>query len=166
MSTSKRVFNELTMCAGLSIQEEEEEALVEISGKDPILDTPFLAGEAVASALAAQAAAVSEIWKLKTGRRQHVRVDMKAALNSITGLNNIYQCGHHVDTGFQNEPTIGFYPTLDSKWIFVLGLFPSLRDGLLTLLNCAHNKTTIGESIAKWNAQELEDVLAELNRSR
>lgn len=160
MSTSKRVFNELTMCAGLSIQEEEE-ALVEISGKDPILDTPFLAGEAVASALAAQAAAVSEIWKLKTGRRQHVRVDMKAALNSITGLNNIYQCGHHVDTGFQNEPTIGFYPTLDSKWIFVLGLFPSLRDGLLTLLNCAHNKTTIGESIAKWNAQELEDVLAE-----
>jgi hypothetical protein len=32
MSTSKRVFNELTMCAGLSIQEEEEEALVEISG--------------------------------------------------------------------------------------------------------------------------------------
>ncbi len=53
MSTSKRVFNELTMCAGLSIQEEEE-ALVEISGKDPILDTPILAGEAVASALAAQ----------------------------------------------------------------------------------------------------------------
>jgi hypothetical protein len=34
---------------------------------------------------------------------------MKAALNSITGLNNIYQSEHDVDTGFLNEPTIGFY---------------------------------------------------------
>ena len=162
MSTSKQVFNELLTCAGLSIQQEEDEDLVEITGKDPILDTPFLAGRAVASALA-EAGAVSEIWKLKIGsrRRQHISVDMKAALNSINGLNNIYQSGHHVDTGFLNEPTLGFYPTLDSKWIFILGLFPNLRDGLLTFLNCAHNKAAIGEAIVKWNAQELEDKLAE-----
>ena len=109
MSTSKRAFNELITCADLSIIEGDDDDLVEISGKDPILDTPFVAGEAVASALAAQAAAVSEIWKLKTGRRQHVSVDMKAALNSVVGLNNICQSGHHVDVGFLNEPTIGFY---------------------------------------------------------
>jgi hypothetical protein len=60
---------------------------------------------------------------------------------------------------------MGFYPTRDSKWIFILGLFPNLRDGLLTLLNCAHSKTAIGESIAKWNAQELEDALAEYGLS-
>lgn len=162
-SSKKQVFNELMVSAGLSVQEEENEALVEISGKDPILDIPFLAGEAVASVLAAQAAAVSEIWRLKTGRQQcqYVRVDMKAALNSITGLNNICQSGHHVDVGFLNEPAVGFYPTLDSRWVFILGLFPNLRDGLLTLLNCAHNKAAIGESIAKWNAQDLEDALAE-----
>ena len=160
MSTDKRAFYELMICTDLCVQEQDK-PLVEISGKDPIVDTPFLAGEAVASAIAAQAAAVSEIWKLKTGQRQHVRVDMKAALNSITGLDNIYQSGHHIDTGFQNEPTIGFYPTRDCKWIFILGLFPSLRDGLLTLLNCAHSKAAIGESIAKWDAQELEDTLAE-----
>jgi CoA-transferase family III len=63
--------------------------------------------------------------------------------------------------GFLNEPAVGFYPTLDSRWVFILGLFPNLRDGLLTLLNCAHNKAAIGESIAKWNAQDLEDALAE-----
>jgi hypothetical protein len=65
-SSKKQVFNELMVSAGLSVQEEENEVLVEISGKDPILDIPFLAGEAVASVLAAQAAAVSEIWRLKT----------------------------------------------------------------------------------------------------
>jgi len=54
-----------------------------------VLDRPFLAAEAVA-------VAVSEIWRLKAGRQQcqRVRVDVKAALNSITGLNNIYQSGH------------------------------------------------------------------------
>ena len=53
MSTSKRAFNELITCADLSIIEGDDDDLVEISGKDPILDTPFVAGEAVASALAA-----------------------------------------------------------------------------------------------------------------
>ena len=123
MSTEKRAFNELMTYAGLSIKVDQDKSLVEIIGKDPIVDSPFLAGEAVASAIAAQAAAVSEIWQLKTGRHQHIRINMKAALNSITGLDNIYQYGHHIETGFQNEPTIGFYPTRDSKWIFILGYF-------------------------------------------
>ena len=164
MLTDKRAFSELMSYADLSIKDQDK-SLVEIIGKDPIVDSPFLAGEAVASAIAAQSAAVSEIWQLKTGRHQNIRISMKAALNSITGLDNIYQYGHHIETGFQNEPTMGFYPTRDSKWIFILGLFPSLRDGLLTLLNCAHSKTAIGESIAKWNAQELEDTLAEYGLS-
>jgi hypothetical protein len=85
MSTEKRAFNELMTCANVSIKDQDK-SLVEIIGKDPIVDSPFLAGEAVASAIAAQAAAVSEIWQLKTGRHQEVRINMKAALNSITGL--------------------------------------------------------------------------------
>ena len=57
---------------------------------------------------------------------------MKAALNSVVGLNNICQSGHHVDVGFLNEPTIGFYPTFDSKWIFILGtISQSSRLGLV-----------------------------------
>jgi hypothetical protein len=155
---SKSALEELLSSADLP---DPLENTIQITGKDPVIETSFLAGKAVASALAAQAASIIEIWKMRTGKSQHVSVDVKAAVNSLTGLNNVYQSGHLVDVGILNEPTIGFYPTLDSKWTFILGLFPHLRDGLLSLLNCANNRSAIGEAISKWNAQELEYTIAE-----
>ncbi len=155
---SKSALEELLSSAALP---NPLENTIQITGKDPVIETSFLAGKAVASALAAQAASIIEIWKMRTGKSQHVSVDVKAAVNSLTGLNNVYQSGHLVDVGILNEPTIGFYPTLDSKWTFILGLFPHLRDGLLSLLNCANNRSAIGEAISKWNAQELEYTIAE-----
>ena len=155
----KRAFNELL--ASVSLPSLPSEGLVEIIGNDPVVETPFLAGEAVASALAAQAASILKIWEMRTGKHQSVSIDLKAAVNSLTGLNNIYQSGHLVEVGIANEATMGFYPTLDSKWIFVLGLFPHLRDGLLILLNSANSREAMSESISKYKAQELEDTIAE-----
>ena len=37
-------------------------------GSDPILQTPFRIGETAAASLAAVGLAVSDLWKLKTGR--------------------------------------------------------------------------------------------------
>lgn len=154
----RRALDELLAYASISSPSED---MVEIIGNDPVVESPFLAGEAIASSLAAQAACVLKIWEMRTGRRQHVSIDVKAAVNSLTGLDNIYQSGHRVDVGIINEPTVGFYPTLDSKWVFILGLFPNLRDGILNLLNSTNNRNAIGEAISKYNAQELEDTIAE-----
>jgi hypothetical protein len=155
---NKRTLADLLESVSLSVPSEE---MVEIAGDDPVIETPFLAGEAVATALAAQAACISTIWEMRTGKRQHVSIDVKAAVNSLTGLNNIYQSGHLIDVGILNEPTVGFYPAMDGKWIFILGLFPHLRDGLLSLLNSNNSRDGIGEAISKYNAQELEDAIAE-----
>ena len=47
---------------------------VEFTGDtDPILPTPFRIGETAAASLAAVGLAVSDIWKLRTGREQDVR---------------------------------------------------------------------------------------------
>jgi hypothetical protein len=154
----KRPLNELLASVSLPLPSEDT---VEIIGNGPAIETPFSAGEAVAGALAAQAASILKIWEMRTGRRQRVSIDVRAAVNSLTGLNNIYQSGHLIDVGIINEPTVGFYPTLDSKWIFILGLFPHLRDGLLNLLNSTNSRDAIGEAISKCNAQELEDAIAE-----
>lgn len=154
----KRALDELLAYASISSTSED---MVEIIGNDPVVETPFLAGEAIASALAAQAACIVKIWEMRTGRRQHVSIDVKAAVNSLTGLDNIYQSGHRIDAGIVNEPTVGFYPTLDSKWVFILGLFPHLREGILNLLNSTNSRDSIGEAISKYNAQELEDTIAE-----
>ena len=155
----KRALNQLLEC--VSLRSLPSENIVEIIGNDPVIETPFLAGEAVASALAAQSASISKIWEMRTGKHQRVSIDLKAAVHSLTGLNNIYQSAHLVDVGIASEPTMGFYPTLDSKWIFILGLFPHLRDGLLNLLNSTNSREAMGESISKHKAQELEDTIAE-----
>ena len=50
---------------------------------DPILPTPFRIGETAAASLAAVGLAVSDIWKLRTGRGQDVGVDVRRATASL-----------------------------------------------------------------------------------
>jgi len=57
---------------------------------DPILPTPFRIGETSAAALAAVGLAVSELWELRTGRRQEVAVDTRQATASL-------RSGHYND---------------------------------------------------------------------
>ena len=67
--------------AGLS---EERARTVEITGgTDPVLPTPFRIGETGAAALAATGLAVSDLWELRTGRRQQVAVDLRQATASL-----------------------------------------------------------------------------------
>jgi hypothetical protein len=52
-------------------------------GTDPILPTPFRIGETSAAALAVIGLAVSDLWGLRTGRRQEVSVDTRQATASL-----------------------------------------------------------------------------------
>ena len=53
------------------------------SGADPVLRTPYRVATAGAAALAATGLAASELWALRTGRRQPVAVDLRAAAASL-----------------------------------------------------------------------------------
>ena len=57
---------------------------VEITGgADPVLPTPFRIGETAAASLAAVGLAVSDLWKLRTGRVQDVAIDVHQATASL-----------------------------------------------------------------------------------
>ena len=57
---------------------------VEITaGADPIFPTSFRIGAVGAAALAAVGVAVSELWALRTGRRQQIGVDTRRATASF-----------------------------------------------------------------------------------
>src|SRR5687768_15009324 len=63
---------------------EERAGEVEITGgTDPVLPTPFRIGETAAAALAATGLAVSDLWHLRTGRRQDIAVDARQATASL-----------------------------------------------------------------------------------
>src|SRR5947199_10780618 len=63
--------------------EERADAIEFTGGTDPILPTPFRIGETAAAALAATGLAVSDLWELRTGRRQDIRVDARQATASL-----------------------------------------------------------------------------------
>jgi hypothetical protein len=46
-------------------------------GADPVLPTPFRIGAAGAATLAASGLAATELWQVRTGRRQQVAVDLR-----------------------------------------------------------------------------------------
>src|SRR3984957_17870553 len=73
---TKLVLAGLLRNAGL-----DDAALNEVSltGSEPVLPSSFATGTAAQATVAASALAAAELWRLRTGKRQHVSVDMRHA---------------------------------------------------------------------------------------
>ncbi len=135
---------------------------VEIVGADPILPTRFRVGAAAAAALAATALAAAEIWRLRTGRRQRVRIDALGAAASLLGF--VYQRIEDGGASAVWEPgrqLTGFYSTRDGQWFLLHQSFPDTQAKALALLGCGDERDAVAEKIAGWDAQALEDAIAE-----
>ena len=77
---------------------EERARAVEITGgTDPILPTPFRITETAAATLAAVGLAVSDLWELRTGRRQEVAIDTRQATASLRSGNYMKMDGARVE---------------------------------------------------------------------
>jgi crotonobetainyl-CoA:carnitine CoA-transferase CaiB-like acyl-CoA transferase len=156
---ARAILAALHASLGLAAPSSDE---VEIAGADPILATRFRVGDAAAAALAATALAAAEIWRLRSGRRQHVRVDALGAAASLLGF--AYQ---RIEDGGVNaawEPArqlTGFYPTRDGQWFLLHQSFPDTQAKALALLGCSDDKEAVAAKIAGWDAQALEDAIAE-----
>jgi len=131
---------------------------VELSGGDPILPTNFRVGTAAVSTIAAAGVAAAELWRLRTGRRQSVRVDTRAAAACFRGERYLRVNGKPAPDPW--SPISGFYRTSDSGWIQLHCNFPHHRDGVLRLLGCAGAREEVERAVAGWKASALEDALA------
>ena len=50
------------------------------------------------------------------------------------------------------------YKTKDGRWIYTSAVYPHQQSKWLNFFNCGPDHKKIAASIAKWNAQELEDT--------
>ncbi|MCR6628807.1 MAG: CoA transferase [Magnetospirillum sp.] len=133
---------------------------VAVTGEDPWVDSVFRVGECAAAALGAQAAAVAEIWRQRTGQRQGVRVDALAGALATFSVGYQSQHGYPIPQNEPSYPLVTLYPTRDGRWFFPHGAFPALRNGLLKLLDCTMEPESIAAAIKGWDAQALEDAVA------
>jgi len=145
--------------AGWSPEAAEERAgSVEFTGgADPVLPTPFRIGETSAAALAATGVAASDLWELRTGRRQEVAVDLRQATASL-------RSGHYLkmentDVSRERNPVMGMYPAKNGRWSYVHANFPNHRAAALSVLGCAEDREEVKKAVAKWDAIELEEAI-------
>jgi crotonobetainyl-CoA:carnitine CoA-transferase CaiB-like acyl-CoA transferase len=160
-----KAFRELMAVRNLPARQD-----VKIEGVDPVYATPFLVGEAGASALAAVGVAVSDIHEMKTGRRQSVSVDVRhaaAALHSFAHLQKREEGGNFRVMG--NSPAaaaayevIQPYPTKDDRWFLPHFGLSHLKERVAGVLQCEVTPDAVAQAVCQWDAQALEDAIAEV----
>jgi CoA-transferase family III len=131
---------------------------VEAPGHDPVYPCRYPLGRLAAETLAACGVAVSELWALRGGRRQRVRVPVRAAAATLLSFAFLRAEGRPVPR--LPLATTALYRGRDGRWIHLHGGFPHLRDGTLRLLGCADEAGALAAAVAGWDTLELEEALA------
>lgn len=132
---------------------------VQITGDDPVLPTRYRIGTAGAAVLAATGVAASELWYLKTKRRQDVSVDVPAAAISLRSGKYMEINGQPCDREF--APLMKFYQAKNDRWVFLHTNFPNLRDQALRILGVPDDYNAVKEAISGWDGEALESTLHE-----
>jgi len=144
---------------------------VKVLGTDPIYSTNFKVAETAAGVLAATGVAISDIWEMKTGRRQNVSVDVRHAAAAINSHNYLffgqpdgsYQPKEDSPLAQMAYDIIKAYPTKDGRWYLPHLGIKHLKERVLGILGCEMTMESISAAVAKWDAEELDQALAEAN---
>ena len=142
--------------------EPQKAAEVEFSGgRDPILPTPFRIGEAAAASLAAVGLAVSDLWELRTGRRQEVSVDTRRATASLRSSR--YLTLNDAPAAGERPSVMYVYPAKNGRWSYLHCNFPNHREAALSVLGVAEDREAVRRAVAQWDALELEEAIIAAN---
>jgi len=126
-------------------------------GTDPILPTPFRIGETAAATLAAVGLAVSDLWQLRSGRRQQIKVDTRRATASLRSGKYMQMEGEQVST--ERHGIMGVYPAKNGRWSYLHCNFPNHRAAALSVLGVPEDREAVRKAVAQWDALELEEAI-------
>ena len=144
------------------------EGEVTITGADPVHSTRFKVSETLAAVHAGIGVAVSDIWELKTGRRQKTRIDVRHAAAAVKSAyylqrpdaNGVLQDVVNTEHLAMREMTQP-WPTRDGRWFLPHFGLPNLRARVLKVLDCEATPDAVGKAVAKWNGLDLETAIDE-----
>ena len=155
MSFSNEALRSILPIADWSERQATE--VVFTGGVDPVLPTPFRIGAAGAAALAATGLAASELWQLRTGRRQQVTVDLRQATASLRSGRYLKLTGTSVPSA--RNDIMGVYPTRDGRWSYLHCNFPNHRAAALAVLGVAEDRDAVARAVATWKGTDLEEAI-------
>lgn len=149
--------------AGLELPDDVE---VTVHGCDPVLPSPHHLGEGAAVARALTGVAAAELWRLRTGERQAIEVDVAhaaAALRSYVHTVPVDEARRRpMAVGASTDRVIGIFATGDDRHVQLHGSF---HDGpaVLDVLGLAPpvDQDQIAAAVARWRAVDLEEAFVE-----
>jgi crotonobetainyl-CoA:carnitine CoA-transferase CaiB-like acyl-CoA transferase len=133
------------------------EGEAEISGADPVLRTPYRVGTAGAAALAAVGIAAVELWHLRTGRRQRVAVDLRAAAASLKSGAYLRVDGKPPAAIW--DPFSQFFAVRDGRWVRFHCNYPHHRAAALRVLGVGEDQEAARRAASSWDGVELEEAI-------
>lgn len=131
---------------------------VDLTGAEPVLPSSFAVGTAAQATIAASALAAGELWRLRTGGRQHVAVNMRAAAIEFRSERYLRVDGK-VPAEY-HDSIAGLYCCGDGRWVRLHTNLPHHGGGLLKLLGCEHDRGAVQRTLDGWKAEKLEDAAA------
>ncbi|MBT5898421.1 MAG: CoA transferase, partial [Rhodospirillaceae bacterium] len=161
----KTAFEEVMDIRGKGMPTDND---ITITGNDPVFSTEFKIGETCAAALAGIGVAVSDIWEMKTGRRQDAAIDARAAAAALRStvymqtpdaggsFNRVVNEAHE----FMIKMTQP-WPTKDGRWFLPHFGLPNLKERVLGVLGCDSNPEAVATAVATWDAMDLEAAIDE-----
>jgi len=132
---------------------------IDLPGAEPVLPSSFAVGTAAQVSIAASALAAAELWRLKTGEHQRIRVAMRNAAIEFRSERYL-----RVDSAPPPDlwnKIAGAYRCGDGRWVRLHTNFPHHRDGVLALLKCEHDRGAVERALKNWRAEDFETAAAE-----
>ena len=138
---------------------------VEICGQDPILESRLRLGAGIGVPIMAAAVGTAAIWKLRGGRGQDLRLDLRRAIHGITPhfawhpLINGLPHGHALV--YDNFFLLAPYRTRDGRTVMASGVYPHMAAAWLRFLDCPPAWERLVAAFGEWDSAELEQAASE-----
>lgn len=130
---------------------------VELAGDEPALPSVFPIGTAANACIGAAGLAASELWRLRTGAAQPVRVAMRHAAIAYRSERYLRIDGAPVEGPHRAQ---SYFRDASGRWMQLHMAYPHHREGILQVLDCPDDEDAIARSFARKDAFAVEDELA------
>jgi hypothetical protein len=161
-STTHASLAKLVQLAGLPAAAADSVEIARADA-DPVFPTRYKLVASGAPVIAATGLAAAELWALKTGRRQGVRLDGRAAAAALRSSRYLRINGEK--PAEDPEKITGFYQLRDGRWMYLHCNFFNLRDRNLAVLGAPAQQDAVAKAVSSWQGLELEHALFEAGGS-
>jgi len=133
-----------------------------VRGDYPVIRSPHRLGEASCTAQLLIGVAGAAIWEARGGARTDMSMDIIHGLHHLHPTHYIEQSGYPSNVGAEFVAVNGVFATRDGRYIMLEAGPPyqKLLNGYLNFFDCGNSKQSFAREVAKWDAEDLEQALA------